>query len=295
MKVRREKFLQRLAKLIVGRDLDLSVDKDPRLKSDILKNNIFYSITACILLCILALIGVIGSVLSLGKGYVLSGVNATSVYLIQFLTNVVFLRLMLYEQKKPGDDITRSHAALIFHLFCGINRFLACLTFFTTQKSSSFFFEYILITMIIYLLPNVLMTTQIRNMIINLISVAIGLGSTHHIIATQDMFDIISLHLICCFVNWIRLQNFFSIETHKFTIEQKQDELYHNSRTDELTELLNRTALRDDFPYFIGKPICIAMIDLDFFKKYNDTYGHAYGDTVLTLTGKYLKTIFDRK
>lgn len=248
MKERREKFLQGLTKLIVGRDLDLSADKDPRLKSDILKNNIFYSITACILLCILALIGVIGSVLSLDKGYVLSGVNATSAYLILFLTNVVFLRLVLYEQKKPADDITRSHAALIFHLFCGINMVLACLTFFTTQKNSSFFFEYILFTIIVYLLPLSDIPSFIRNAAINIVSMIFVLCFLRHNIAWQDLVDIIALHLICGFVNWVRWIYFLHTEGMLFSIERKRDLYYTKSRTDALTTLLKGLFLQQTDP-----------------------------------------------
>lgn len=292
MKVRREKFLQRLAKLIVGRDLDLSAVKDPRLKSDILKNNIFYSITASILVCILALIGVIGSVLSLEKGYVLSGVNATSAYLILFLTNVVFLRLVLYEQKKPGDDITRGHAALIFHLFCGINMVLASLTFFTTQRNSSFFFEYILVTIIVYLLPLSDIPSFIRNAAINIVTMIFVLCFLRHNIAWQDLVDIVALHLICGFVNWVRWISFLHTEGMLFSIESTRDLYYTKSRTDALTTLLNRYALRKDFPGYINQKLSLALIDLDSFKQYNDNYGHEYGDKVLEKTGKKLRHVF---
>ena len=32
------------------------------------------------------------------------------------------------------------------------------------------------------------------------------------------------------------------------------------------------------------------MLDIDFFKKFNDTYGHPAGDSLLSSLGKFLKT-----
>lgn len=56
---------------------------------------------------------------------------------------------------------------------------------------------------------------------------------------------------------------------------------------DELTGLLNRTAMDRDLKRELaqakrsGKPLCLAMIDADHFKKVNDDYGHSFGDIVL--------------
>ena len=60
--------------------------------------------------------------------------------------------------------------------------------------------------------------------------------------------------------------------------------------TDELTGLFNRRKLRDIFKDIDNKDniAAVAMIDIDNFKKYNDTYGHQLGDKCLREIGETL-------
>ncbi len=67
------------------------------------------------------------------------------------------------------------------------------------------------------------------------------------------------------------------------------------SLTDELTRLTNRRGLFRQFDIEIArverhkKPLSLLMLDLDNFKRYNDTYGHPAGDELLKLIGRILK------
>lgn len=63
--------------------------------------------------------------------------------------------------------------------------------------------------------------------------------------------------------------------------------LSSNLVIDPLTEIFNRKYLMDNIDYMMKdavkqrKYLCLACIDIDNFKKFNDTYGHEFGDKVL--------------
>ena len=68
-----------------------------------------------------------------------------------------------------------------------------------------------------------------------------------------------------------------------------------NATMDALTGLNNRRQfeIRLKEQYSIANrqdtPLCAIMTDIDFFKKFNDNYGHSVGDSVLKLTANVIK------
>jgi GGDEF domain-containing protein len=57
---------------------------------------------------------------------------------------------------------------------------------------------------------------------------------------------------------------------------------------DELTGVMNRRALEERMRG-LGRRYAIAMVDVDRFKSFNDTYGHAEGDNVLRRVAAHLR------
>ncbi len=76
-------------------------------------------------------------------------------------------------------------------------------------------------------------------------------------------------------------------ETRIHNLETKLEQMSELVREDQLTGSLNRRGLEDVFEREIARadrkatPLCIAMLDLDDFKKINDKYGHSAGDEAL--------------
>jgi diguanylate cyclase len=68
------------------------------------------------------------------------------------------------------------------------------------------------------------------------------------------------------------------------------------ARTDSLTNLSNRRAFDDELKRRLSEwerkrlPCTLVLLDIDFFKKFNDTHGHQAGDAVLRQVAKVLKS-----
>jgi diguanylate cyclase (GGDEF)-like protein len=77
---------------------------------------------------------------------------------------------------------------------------------------------------------------------------------------------------------------------------QKLGEFYRQlSLNDSLTGLYNRAWLNDMLPKLAaraaqdGSPLSIIMIDLDHFKRFNDTHGHLAGDAALSAAANVIR------
>lgn len=79
------------------------------------------------------------------------------------------------------------------------------------------------------------------------------------------------------------------------TLEADLEQAVQASREDFLTKVFNKRAIEEflnvkesEYERY-GRSFSVAMMDLDFFKRVNDTYGHEAGDAVLIAFAKILK------
>ncbi len=90
-------------------------------------------------------------------------------------------------------------------------------------------------------------------------------------------------------------QEVMEAEQRIHELEAKLQHMSELVREDQLTGSLNRRGLDDVFERETarsdrrGTPLCIALLDLDDFKRLNDTYGHQAGDGALKHLVKIVK------
>ena len=93
----------------------------------------------------------------------------------------------------------------------------------------------------------------------------------------------------------------WQIIMNRITSISNAKKLRDENTIDELTKLKNRRDFMNTFQRFIthhrqtDNYLCIAIIDIDCFKTYNDYYGHPKGDECLSAIGKALNNLYDNK
>ncbi len=80
------------------------------------------------------------------------------------------------------------------------------------------------------------------------------------------------------------------------TLRQRSETVTAENRIDPLTGLYSRASFDERLEPLLGEaeynqtPLCVLIADVDNFRKFNDTWGHATGDHVLRLVAQCFKT-----
>ena len=80
------------------------------------------------------------------------------------------------------------------------------------------------------------------------------------------------------------------------SLQRDLDDVRRESLLDPLTKIANRKSFDEGLALAManasadGAPLCLMLLDIDYFKNFNDTYGHQTGDQVLRLMAMTLKS-----
>lgn len=146
---------------------------------------------------------------------------------------------------------------------------------------------------------------QLASFAIFSVFLLIDIGVAHNILPWTRMPISIGLLLFSITLVAVYLHHFATLQKElkklNETLEQKVDdrteELKRIASTDPLTTLMNRRAFYIQAEVIFQKSIryqrniSMLMMDIDYFKQFNDNYGHAVGDTVLIAVANNIKSI----
>jgi len=104
---------------------------------------------------------------------------------------------------------------------------------------------------------------------------------------------------ISLYFNWHITKLRLGLEISTSMLEEEKNKYFDQSTVDELTQLKNRRDFMHTFQRYLSNYrssddwLCIAIADIDFFKYYNDHYGHPQGDVCLRSIGDVLNKLRD--
>jgi len=234
------------------------------------------------------------------RASVLSGASL----FIAFASSVFFVYNLFYNQSYPlvivnillaaysgyTYHVTKKnqHNPLHIKVFVYLSAFVAILSVYTLPVENGTYLWTVCFPILFYALLG-LKHGQIASSCILLIQ-----ASGVYIAATEQNIPNIAspiTNLVCCYIAiWI------IAHVYEYNRRNIENSLTYLASRDSLTGAHNRLSLTSTFDYFENNKdtqtsLCLLFIDLDYFKKVNDQYGHDAGDKVLIETATMLKQV----
>ena len=114
-----------------------------------------------------------------------------------------------------------------------------------------------------------------------------------------DICNLVFAGYISLFLNWQITKLRLGLELSANMLEDERNQYFDQSTVDELTKLKNRRDFMQTFQRYMSNYrntddwLCIAIADIDYFKNFNDHYGHPKGDDCLRAVGKVFNSLKD--
>jgi diguanylate cyclase (GGDEF)-like protein len=117
------------------------------------------------------------------------------------------------------------------------------------------------------------------------------------VIWRADMINVSAADLVGMILSWYLSHVIIKVMISSRRCEQERNRFREESIRDELTGLSNRRNYLNSVNFYISvcrhvhQTVCAIMMDVDYFKNYNDYYGHQKGDLVLKSIGEVLRRL----
>jgi diguanylate cyclase (GGDEF)-like protein len=159
----------------------------------------------------------------------------------------------------------------------------------TPEKLATIFLCLLICALLMFINP------PLYNLILTISAIAIFITCSffvkNHVNVIYDIVDTIVAGSFSIFFNWYITKLRMGLEISTTMLEEERNKYLDQSTTDELTQLNNRRDFMSTFGRYLSNYrtsdnwLCVAICDIDFFKNYNDHYGHPMGDTCLRSIG----------
>ncbi|GMO25219.1 MAG: hypothetical protein Ta2B_04750 [Termitinemataceae bacterium] len=109
-----------------------------------------------------------------------------------------------------------------------------------------------------------------------------------------DVINVLLTALISMTLNWYIAHTVIKGIVVQQNLQKERNKFLEDSTHDQLTGLNNRRSFSNSVDFYISvcrhvhQSVCVLMMDVDYFKLYNDFYGHQKGDVVLQSIGNIL-------
>lgn len=115
------------------------------------------------------------------------------------------------------------------------------------------------------------------------------------------LMEHVGIIFICLIFFFAYTFQHYKVIRKTFEVERLNDQLKELSYMDELTKFKNRRGIHIELANLLDEKeleltnIVIAMIDIDYFKKINDTYGHKIGDLALQHVSVIFRSLMSKE
>ncbi|MDR1687839.1 MAG: GGDEF domain-containing protein [Clostridiales bacterium] len=223
---------------------------------------------------------------------------------IYIVVSVVALTIGLFSRRafgqvKRGEHVSKSFIytltaqyytnIMLFGMYIGI--------WSSPDRISGSFLGFLICALFVLINPPVFnLCLTLSALIIFIISSVI---TKSHTSAVFDTANALIAALISILLTWWITKLRLALISNELKLERERNKYYSQSTVDELTRLKNRRDFEQTFERYSknyrssDEWLCLAILDVDFFKEYNDCYGHPMGDVVLRSIGTIFNSLTD--